>query len=177
MKVLKILLYTLAALLGIYLILCLLGPSEVKFERSVKIQAPVGKVFDQVANFQNWPNWSPWSKEDPAMTNTYGGTPATVGHRTDWKSKKMGDGSQELVEVTPNEALKIRLAFSFDPEEPLYVSWKFSGDSTQTQATWQFDSGHYSFFQRGMMYVIGMQSMMEGYYDRGLADLKKVSEQ
>jgi hypothetical protein len=176
MKALKLILYGLLALTAVYLVVCTFGPKSLDLERSIQIKAAPGKVFPHVADFQQWAAWSPWQKSDPAMVSTFSGSPMSLGHKTDWKSKKEGDGSQEIVEVRPDAYLKTKLVFTQDPENAAYGEWKFEGDSTQTRVTWGFKSGGIPFLARGIVQLMGVEKMMLDYTDQGLADLKKVTE-
>jgi hypothetical protein len=176
MKALKLIAYGLLALTGIYVVFCFVGPADLGLQRSTLIQAPAASIFPHVADFAQWKDWSPWQKSDPAMTNELSGTAGSVGHKTTWKSKKEGDGSQEIIEITPESSIKMKLVFREDPNNPAFSDWKFEGDSLKTNVTWGFKSGGIPFLFRGIVYLMGVQKMMVNYTDQGLADLKKVVE-
>ncbi len=176
MRYLKLALYVLAALFVIYLGLCVAGPDGFKTNRSITIAAPPSEVFPHVSDFAQWPAWSPWQKEDPNMKPVYSGTPGTVGHKSVWESKKMGNGAQEIAEMRQDSYIKTALSFTPDKSDVFYSNWYFEGDSTQTKVTWDMDSGKVGFMMRGMLLVMGVEKMMDGYYEKGLNDLKATVE-
>ena len=49
------------ALLAIILI-SFLFPTTMKVSRSIEVNAPVDRVFDQVNDLRNWEKWSPWKE-------------------------------------------------------------------------------------------------------------------
>ena len=40
-------------------------------QRSTTVQAPPGRLFEQVEDFHRWPAWSPWEGLDPAIRRTF----------------------------------------------------------------------------------------------------------
>src|SRR6218665_1348042 len=103
MKFLKILLWIIGVLALIYLVLCFMGPKKFEASATTTIYAPDNVIFEEIADFSKHPAWSPWHTMDPNIKNTVTGTPGTVGHKDSWISEKMGDGSQEIVEIRANE--------------------------------------------------------------------------
>ncbi|WP_152267554.1 SRPBCC family protein [Agriterribacter humi] len=55
------------------------------FERSITINAPKEKVWEQVNNFTNRNKWSSWAEYDLNMQHTIEGTDGTVGVVHKWK--------------------------------------------------------------------------------------------
>jgi hypothetical protein len=64
MKILKRIALVLGVLVGIWLILALFAPSNVRVERTAMINAPAAIVFDQVNTLQHWKAWSYWDNID-----------------------------------------------------------------------------------------------------------------
>jgi hypothetical protein len=176
MRYLKLSLYVILGLLVIYVGVCAFGPDDFKVNRSITIAAAPSAVFSHVADFAQWKDWSPWQKKDPALAGTYAGTPGTVGHQWEWKSKKEGDGTQEIVELRQDSYIKTALSFRPDKSDKFYSTWTFEGDSTQTKVTWDMDSGKVPYMMRGMLLILDVEKMMDGYYEEGLKDLKKTVE-
>lgn len=176
MKLLKTALYTILGTILLYIVACAFAPKSFGTNKSIVVNTPASVVFQQVADFNNWSAWSPWKKNDPEMTATFAGTPATIGHEMTWKSKKEGNGRQEIIEMQPNTSLKIGLHFSDDPNEVFYSNWKFEGDSTSTRVTWDMDSGTMPFMARGLAFIFNMKGTISVYYEQGLKALKQVSE-
>jgi|1048.fasta_scaffold06282_5 hypothetical protein len=176
-KYFKITGLTFGTLVIIYLTLCVFSPRSFMAEKSITINKSPESIFETVSDFSTWTRWSPWQKSDSLMVSQYQGTPGTVGHKTSWKSKKEGNGAQEIVELSKNEYIKTAIHVSPDPNTVFFSEWYFSGDSLQTNVTWTMNSGTMPFLQRGAAFIFDMKSTMEDYYDRGLNDLKKVVEE
>lgn len=176
-KYFKVAALALTALAVIYLIVCFIAPASFKAEKSITINKDKGAVFSTVADFSTWTQWSPWQKSDTTMVAEYYGPAGTVGHKTAWKSKKEGDGTQEIVALAKDEYIKTGINVSPDSNSVFFSEWYFSGDSTQTYITWTMDSGSMPFIMRGAALIFNIKSTMENYYERGLNDLKKVVEE
>lgn len=39
-------------------------------QRSVTIDAPPVRIYEQIASFHNWTTWSPWEELDPELHRT-----------------------------------------------------------------------------------------------------------
>lgn len=79
MKIVRVVLYTLLGIVGLYLILALLGPSDSTIERSITIDAPQAIVWEHVNSLQDMEEWSPWVELDTAMEASYSGEQGAVG--------------------------------------------------------------------------------------------------
>lgn len=172
MKFLKILLWIIGALILIYLVLCMMGPKKFEAKASTVINAPADVIFEEIADFSKHPAWSPWHSMDPNIKNTVTGTPGTVGHKDEWISEKMGDGSQEITEVRTNEFQKVALRFKAFENEASWVTFDLKPVGDSTQVTWAIDGGDYPFLMRGASFMMPMQKIFE----QGVANLKKVAE-
>lgn len=112
------------------------------------------------------------------MTYTPGGALAgTVGHLVRWTSRREGNGVQEIIEIRPNEYLKIAQRFSHDPNAPVAdQQWQFSGDSIHTDVRWTLKTAEEPFLVRGLIYGMGAEGILRDYYARGLDALATVAE-
>src|SRR5262249_33651492 len=105
-------LIALAILVGIFVAIVAMQPSAFRIERSATMSAPAGVVFSQVNDFHNWDGWSPWAKLDPAMKQTYEGSPAGSGAIYSWVGNKdVGEGRMTITESRPSEFIQINLEF------------------------------------------------------------------
>jgi effector-binding domain-containing protein/uncharacterized protein YndB with AHSA1/START domain len=172
MKILKVILWVLGILALIYLILCFAGPKRFEATASTTINAPASSILEEITNFENHPKWSPWHQMDPEMTSAFSGTPGTVGHMETWTSKKMGNGSQEFIEIRDNEYAKTALRFQDFDNEPSWVTFQLTPEGEGTKVTWSIDGGDYPFLMRGMSFMMPMQKIFE----QGVAQLKTVAE-
>jgi len=172
MKVLKFILYTVLVLIVIYVIMCIAGPKKMTTNRSAVINATPASVYEEVADFNKMNSWSPFNKMDATMKNTITGEPGTVGHKNTWDGEKMGKGTQEIVEVVPNEKVRSKLLFDWGPDAN-YSDFILTPADGGTKATWTFEGADMPFMMRGMMMIMGN---MDKTFDEGLANLKAVAE-
>lgn len=175
MKILKITLIGIAALLATYLLFCFIGISKFNVSRTVVINASPSQVFAQINDYKNWPAWSPWAMRDKNMTNEYTGEGGTLGHKNTWKSKTEGSGSQEIVEIRNNEYIKSKLVFT-DWDGETFTELLLKPEGEKTAITWTMNGSEFPFMARGFMYLMGGNKMIEEDYDAGLANLKKLVE-
>lgn len=174
MKFLRVLLILIAVLIGGYLVTCLMGPKEFSVKRSRLIQADPKAVYEEVANFHQWPAWSPWQKRDPAIENTFSGSDAGEGAIMTWTSEQSGNGEQEIIEARDNEYLKMDLRF--DGMQPNITEWFFEAKDGGTEVTWTMESGEIGFMSRGPFMLMGVTGMIEKDYEEGLASIASVAE-
>ena len=95
MKFLKGFVFFFIILLVAGLLAALFAPGTKTIERSITIDAHKNKVFNQVANFENWMKWDPWFAKDINQSRTYKGTLGEDGYGYSWKSsnKDVSEGS------------------------------------------------------------------------------------
>ena len=176
MKVLKYIFYLLLVLVAIYLVLCAFGPKKFETSKSIEINASPEAVFEEVSDFNRWSAWSPWHKYDPKMVNTYSGEPGTVGHKNEWTSTEMGNGSQEIVEIEDGKRVKTALKFTDFKDAVSYATYIVEYKGDKTLVTWTMDGSELPFMIRGMMLLMGGQKNIDKDYEEGLAALKKIAE-
>lgn len=174
----KYLLLPLLVLLGIYLVLCALGPKNMDVSKEISIDAPAPIVYNLVNSMPRTAHWNPWLAMDTSMTNTYSGPTDGIGSRMEWTSATMGNGTQEIVESIKNQ--KVRTALTFDPDHSdiNHADFLFAPEGKGTKTTWTFTSGSdIPFIARGFMYVLGMKKMMHTAYESGLKEIKRIAEE
>jgi effector-binding domain-containing protein len=173
MKVLKILGIIVLSLLGLWIVLAAVAPSELQVEKSITIEAPASVVFANVNCLDAWPAWSAWQAMDPSMKNEYAENPCGVGAWNSWNGEQSGIGKQTISEVRDNEYIKMDLVFE-GFEGTNYSEWKFEETDGSTSVTWNFLGAPSPFFFRPMNMM--MKGVLEDSYDQGLAALKAVAE-
>lgn len=178
MKILKILLFIVVALFGIYVVLCAMGPKKMAVTKSQLINASPESVFEEISDFSKWSAWSPWYKLDPNMASTIVGNPGEVGHGQSWKSehKFVGNGSQKFVEVRPNEYIKSEMKLMGEDDTPSHSDFTLKPEGEGTMLTWSMDGGDVPFMARGMMKVFGFEKMLGEQFDSGLKGIKEIAE-
>jgi hypothetical protein len=110
MKVVKIILIALAAVVALFLIVAALVPKTFKVERKMLIKASPDMVFNEVNSFQKWESWSPWLRKDSTIKNVYTGPQSGVGNKVSWTSKKSETGYMEIKESVPSKFIRTQLA-------------------------------------------------------------------
>lgn len=175
-KILKYLgLLILAAILFV-LIAGLFIAKDYHFERSISINAPKEKVWEQVSNFTNRNKWSPWIAHDPNMQHSIEGTDGTVGAVHKWKgNKEVGSGSETITAIEAPDKITCLLRFYEPYESEANAFITLTGDGNATRATWGFDS-RFPYPMNAMQLFIDMDKMMDKDFSHGLNKLKQICE-
>jgi effector-binding domain-containing protein/carbon monoxide dehydrogenase subunit G len=175
MKVLKLVLVAVAAVVLLLVLLGLFLPSSAHVERSVSITAPPAQVYEIVNDLHRFNDWSPWFEKDPRAKYTYGGPENGVGSKVEWSStvSSVGTGSQEIVESVPNQRVRTKLDFggSGDAQAEVLIA----PDGAGSRVTWALDTK----FGRnliGRYFGLAMDSMVGPDYEQGLGKLKALAE-
>lgn len=174
MKVLKYLVLSLLALIGILLVVGLCMPKEWSVERTTVVNAEPAKLYPHVGNLEGWPQWMPCMEIDPAMTFTFEGSDGAPGSRMLWKSEKMGNGWMAVVRSDVATGLDYELMMD-GFEEPTHGSIHYAAEGNATRLTWK-DTG--SFGSNPVFRLFGplMEGMLEDFFDKGLANVKAIAE-
>ncbi len=177
MKILKRILSVLVIFIALLLIATFFTPKSLNVEKEIMINRATDEVYTEVIDFKNWTEWSYWFQMDPAMTNTYSEEMGQVGSFNEWKSehKYVGDGKQTIVEVTPQEFIKMKMEFG-NMEGNDFALWKFETNADgSTQVTWSFE-GQEMPFQYRLLSAVFMKGMIEESYETSLQNLKNYIE-
>ncbi len=173
---LKKIIYVLIALIGLYIVLCIVGPKKVQVERSITVNASSELVKTQLADFKFFQEkWSPWAEKDSAMKTTFEGETGMPGSKYSWKgNKEVGAGSMELIAINGDTILQ-KIIFTEPRPGGGDVCLIAKPTNNATNVTWgmKFEVG---FFMRGMMLFMNMDKMIGDKYEKGLAKFKEVME-
>jgi hypothetical protein len=166
----------LAAIIAIILVIAAFQPSGFRVVRSVTINAPATVIHAEVNDFRRWPGWSPWEKLDPAMKRTFDGPASGVGAGYAWEgNKEVGSGRMTITESRPGELILIKLEF-FKPMPGICpTEFNFRSEGGATTVTWTM-SGTNSYVAKIVCLFMNMDRMIGGQFEKGLADLKILSE-
>ena len=174
---LKKILFVLVAIALVCVVVVALQPSEYRVENSTTIAASPAKVFAQVNDFHNFEAWSPWEELDPDATMTYSGAEAGKGAVAAWAGNdQVGSGTMTIVDSTPEEAVSIKVVFTAPFEGGTNSDFTFKPEGDQTKVTWAMH-GQQGFVEKAFSLVLGGAAMMNDNQTKGLANLKRVSEQ
>lgn len=146
-------------------------PSKVHVERSIVINAPAAKVFNEVNSLQKWGAWDPWQAKDPNVQNEYSGPESGVGNKNSWTSshKEVGSGSQTIVESIPNEKIVSELDFGNEGKGSGFFNFSAEGEGTKVVWGMEADLGMNPIAKYfGLM----MEGMVAPDFEKGLSNLK-----
>jgi hypothetical protein len=172
----KKILLGIVVVIAVFIVIIALQPSEYRIERSATIVAPPAVVFAQVNDFHKWEAWSPWAKLDPSAKNTYAGPTAGTGAFFSWAGNdKVGEGRMTMLESRLNDHIQIRLDFLKPFPSTATAGFDFKPDGNQTIVTWSM-TGQNNFVSKAIFLFVSMDKMLGGEFEKGLANLKIVSE-
>jgi hypothetical protein len=172
----KILLYALALIVAI-LVGATLRPDSFAVERRIDINAPPEKIYANLIDFKQWAEWSPWEKLDPKMTKTLGGPPSGVGATYAWTGNSdVGAGKMEVTGTTPSSQVVVRIDF-LKPMESLgnNATFTLAPYGASTAVVWRME-GPSPYVSKVMNMFVSMDRMIGGDFEKGLSQLKTLSE-
>jgi len=151
-------------------------PGEFSVSRSATIGAPPAKVFPNVNELQKWEAWSPWAKLDPDCKTTFEGPAAGTGAVMRWDgNNKVGKGSMTVTDSRPSELVRFRLDFLKPFKGTNTAEFTFRPESNGTFVNWSM-KGTNNFVGKAMSLVMNCEKMVGPQFEKGLAQLKAVSE-
>lgn len=151
-------------------------PDKSYVERSVVIAAPPATVYTVLNGFRQFNKWSPWAELDPDTAYTFEGPSSGVGAKMSWVSqdKSVGAGSQEILEVAPNQSIRIRLIFAgFDNGS--IAAYTLAPADGGTRLTWSYEGDAKGSILYRYFGLMG-DKMLGPDYEKGLAKLKTLVE-
>ncbi len=176
MKIIKKILFVLAAIVAILLIAALFVSKEYKVERSITINKPKTEIFNYIKYLKNQNAYSKWAKMDTGMRKVFMGTDATPGFISAWSSdnKKVGKGEQEIKKITDGEQVDYEIRFE-KPMKDIANSFMRTDSINieKTMVKWQI-SGHMPYPSNLM--GLFMDKLIGGDLQTGLENLKKLQE-
>jgi hypothetical protein len=165
-----------AVVVILFLVVVASRPSEFRVARSTTIDTPPEAVFAHVNDFRAWDAWSPWSKIDPNSKATFEGPSAGTGAIFRWAgNNEVGEGSMEITESRPHEAIAIDLVFIKPFAGKSDVKFTFRPEGNRTVTTWSMN-GKNNFMAKAVGLFMDCEKMISEKYDEGLANLKSVVE-
>jgi|SRR5215213_469668 len=176
MRFLKRLAVGLLLLFAAFAVVVWFQPDDYRLTRQTMIAAPAPAVFAQVNDLRKWDDWSPWAKLDPNAKVTFSGPQAGPGATFQWSGNdKVGAGTMSITESKPNERIATRTDFAKPFAGTSHSDFIFSPVGDQTNVIWTM-SGKQNFIGKAMCLVMSMEAMLGPDFEKGLAQLKQVSE-
>jgi effector-binding domain-containing protein/type III secretory pathway component EscS len=176
-KTITIILGIIVVFVIVFVIAAFLGPQGFKMERSIVINAPRETIYKNISDYRNWIKWSPWAHLDSNAKYDYYGTQRQIGAGYRWKGNAdAGEGDMHTVAMDQNSNLLSKLTFLKPLAIEAMTSFTLTDTGTgATKLTWGF-SQEFGFFHRPMMLVLNMEKVLGPDYEKGLANLKSLSE-
>jgi len=150
-------------------------PAEFRVARSTTVAAPAEVVFSQINDFQTWNAWNPFSKNDPGQKITYSGAPSGVGAVCSYAGEKAGEGRMTITAVKPAEQVVVKLEFLAPMVATNEATFTITPAASGVTLTWAM-TGSNGFLGKAFSMVMNMDTLVGGEFEKGLADLKRVSE-
>jgi uncharacterized protein YndB with AHSA1/START domain len=175
-KTLVVIAAVLVVVVAAVLIYAATRPDSFRIERSASIKAPPEKIFALINDLHQWASWSPWEKIDPALKRAYSGAESGKGAAYEWEgNNKVGSGSMEILESVPSSRITIKLDFIKPFEGHNTAEFKIERAGDSTTVTWAM-FGPSPYLSKVMGLVFGMDKMIGGQFETGLANLKAITE-
>ena len=171
----KKILYVIIGLFVVYLILCLVGPSKIKVERSIDINASADVIKSKIIDLKFFhETWSPWTEKDPAMKVTFTGETGKEGNKMAWESNVKGVGNGSMTyKYTRGDTIMEALFFEGQGDAQIYHIVSANGNASKV--TWIMQNS-VPFFFRVMMLFMNIDKMVGPDFEKGLAKLKTALE-
>lgn len=166
----------LIAMIGSFLALILLQPSDYQIARTTTISAPPQDVFAQIDDFHRWQAWSPWAERDQKAKVSFDGPASGKGAVFAWSgNNEVGEGRMTLVESQPGVLVKIRTDFVKPFVGSSYSDFTLKPEGEGTSLTWSM-SGQNDFIGKAICLFVSMDKVLGGEMAKGLAGIKRIAE-
>lgn len=172
----KKILLSLLVVIAAILLYATTQPDAFAIERRITIAAPPERVYANIEDFRNWQAWSPWAQLDTAMVLTLSTPPNGTGATYEWSGNaSVGSGRMEITEAAPPSRVTIKLDFMAPMEAHNTTVFTLSPSGAGTEVVWSM-SGPSNYLSKLMTTFVSMDKMVGGDFERGLQQLKAVSE-
>lgn len=171
---LKKILMVVVGLIALALIVPVFLPGGYTVERSIEIAKPPAVVFEQVVDFNKWLTWNPWTEMEPTAKNEITGPVAAVGSKWAWDGKELGKGSLTIQEVEKDHSVHSKLVIIAPMASTADDHMRLEATANGTKITWT-NTGSLD-YPLGRYVGLMIQGMLGPQYEKGLANLKRVTE-
>lgn len=174
MRILKTLLLSILAIVGLALIAAIFVKKDMSAERDIVINRSNDEVFSYIKMLKNQNTYSKWSTMDPNMETEFRGVDGTVGFVSGWKSKKddVGAGEQEITKIVEGKRIDYDLRF-IEPFESKATTYMITEpvSANQTRVKWGFQS-KMNYPMNLMLVFVDMEEAIGEDFQYGLEKLK-----
>jgi uncharacterized protein YndB with AHSA1/START domain len=152
-------------------------PSDFKVERSLVINAAPEAIFPYVNSPKLFDTWNPFAKEDPNIKMSYAGPESGEGAQSSWVGNShVGEGAMEIVQVVPNQDVRVRLDFKKPMEGSNMAHYSLVPEAGGTKVTWEMTGKNNIVGRIFCTLMGGMDKMVGGQFEKGLNSLKQIVE-
>jgi hypothetical protein len=162
---------SLGAIVALLALVIALQPAAFAIERSALVRAPPDAIYPRIESLRAMNTWSPFALGDPQMKIVYSGPESGVGAMSAWESAQMGKGSMTVTAVKPNEQVDLRLEFLAPMKATNRALFSLAPEGDSTRVTWRME-GTNGFLGKAFSLFMGMDEVVGGEFEKGLASLK-----
>ncbi len=109
---------------------------RVRVEHTRLIDAPLDRVYAQVADLTQWQQWNPWLSAGPAAGVTLSEPANQVGSNCAWGSSGTGSGAVKHVRLQPQHSIAQRVRLRHPFAVAGRSDWSFKAIGQQTEVRW-----------------------------------------
>ncbi len=179
MKIGRLLLFFLLAVIVTTAVLSFMLPTSQKIERSIVINASAAIIYPQLTKLESFNKFSVWSQQDSTAVYTLNGTDGTVGASSSWKGSPeiSGEGKIEIKALEPNRKVVHQLNF-IQPQKGTAESVFLLTETNKatTTVTWTFNMATPRPWNIFNLFYSQNKQMGKDFED-GLVAMKKMIEQ
>ncbi len=157
----------------LFLTVAIFMPSESKIERSIEIGSPIGIVFSQVVDLNNFQKWNAMYKQEPTAYLPIKGE-AGLGQVSEWKGKIVGAGKATNTKVVENSYIEQEVELTEPYRLSMKVWYVFSESAYKTTVTWGCSAPLSYPIERFLK--VPIESRLNIIFNKGLANLESLSE-
>ena len=162
------------------LVVANMRPDTFRYERAIRIAAPIVQVAELIDDLHEWSKWSPWEHIDPTMQRTFSGADAGVGAIYEWTGTgKVGAGRMEITEMRSGSergVITIKLDFFKPFKASNTAEFLMTPTNDGTDLVWAM-FGPSLFMSKLMGVFMDMDKMIGKDFEAGLQAIKKNAEQ
>lgn len=170
----KTFLKIIVAILAVLLTVMFAIGKDYHFEKSITINAPAEKVYQNISSMRSFNSWNPWMKLDPNMKIDYSGNSGQLGDQYCWDGNDdAGAGCHIITALVPNQKQSTKMLFSRPFESDATSIIILTPQGSTTKVTWDMDCE--LDYPMNLMSIF-MDGQMDKSYGSGLETLKQLSE-
>ncbi len=167
---------SIAALMGLVVLIAVLRSSNFRIARSQLINASPHKLFPYINNLRKFQEWNPYRDKDPSARNEFSGPEAGPGAVFRWiGDANVGEGIMTIEKSVPDSAVHVDLEFLRPFPGHNAVAFTLEPQSDGTVVSWSM-AGRYALVPKIVGLFISMDRMIGGDFEAGLTRLKTLAE-